>query len=213
MTPNTTKRSKQMAGNKNSALRAHTQFLSFPIDEYVPACIISYQVASLPPSKFSKSTDPVPSVRFLLAGRVPDAMGAPTVVRKWTSWMTISYNEKSKLTRVFGNHPNLEGLLTDDGDNGKLWTTPFKVMLEASKDGKYANISRIKMGDDTSVLDICYTGKTTLPDGTETFAPYRTVGAYGKAVFLELAVNKEETGVHTYQGEELIDKTEEDEAT
>mgnify|MGYP004448582719 FL=1 len=201
-----------MAANKQSPLANRSEFVNFPVDEYVSACIISYQVASLPPSKFSKSTDPVPSVRFLLAGRVNDTEGNPTVVRKWTSWMTLSYNEKSKMAQVFKDVPNLENLITDDGQGGALWETPFKIMLERSKDGKYSNIIRIKASDDKSVLDICYTGKSKLPDGTETFAPYRKVGAFGKLVFLEIAVNKEEDGVKVYQGDDLIENPETEEA-
>lgn len=198
-----------MAANKQSPLANRSEFLNFPVDEYVSACIISYQVASLPPSKFSKTTDPVPSVRFLLAGRVKNTEGEDVVVRKWTSWMTLSYNEKSKMAQVFKDVPNLEFLITDDEEGGALWETPFKIMLEKSKDGKYSNIIRIKVSDDKSVLDICYTGKSILPDGTETFAPYRKVGAYGKLVFLEVAVNKEEDGVIFYSGEDLIENPEE----
>lgn len=198
-----------MAANKQSPLANRSEFLNFPVDEYVSACIISYQVASLPPSKFSKTTDPVPSVRFLLAGRVKNTEGEDVVVRKWTSWMTLSYNEKSKMAQVFKDVPNLEFLITDDEEGGALWETPFKIMLEKSKDGKYSNIIRIKVSDDKSVLDICYTGKSVLPDGTETFAPYRKVGAYGKLVFLEVAVNKEEDGVKFYNGEDLIENPEE----
>lgn len=198
-----------MAANKQSPLANRSEFLNFPVDEYVSACIISYQVASLPPSKFSKTTDPVPSVRFLLAGRVKNTEGEDVVVRKWTSWMTLSYNEKSKMAQVFKDIPNLEFLITDDEEGGALWETPFKIMLETSKDGKYSNIIRIKVSDDKSVLDICYTGKSILPDGTETFAPYRKVGAYGKLVFLEVAVNKEEDGVKFYSGEDLIENPEE----
>ena len=194
-----------MAANKQSPLAARNgEYLNFPVDEYCSACIISYQVASLPPSKFSKSTDPVPSVRFLLAGRLKDADGNDVVVRKWTSWMTISYNEKSKMALVFQGVSNLEALITDDGEGGKLWTTPFKIMLESSKDGKYSNITRIKPSDDTSVLDIVY---------DSAFVPYKKVGAYGKAVFLEIAVNKEADGVKTYQGDELIDNPEEQQGT
>ena len=194
-----------MAANKQSPLANRREFINFPVDEYVSACIISYQVASLPPSKFSKSTDPVPSVRFLLAGRVKNTEGEDVVVRKWTSWMTLSYNEKSKMAQVFKDVPDLESLITDDGEGGALWETPFKIMLEKSKDGKYSNIIRIKASDDKSVLDICYTGKSKLPDGTETFAPYKKVGAYGKLVYLEVAVNKEKDGVKFYSGEDLID--------
>ena len=198
-----------MAANKQSPLANRSEFLNFPVDEYVSACIISYQVASLPPSKFSKTTDPVPSVRFLLAGRVKNAEGEDVVVRKWTSWMTLSYNEKSKMAQVFKDVPDLESLITDDGEGGALWETPFKIMLEKSKDGKYSNIIRIKVSDDKSVLDICYTGKSKLPDGTETFAPYKKVGAYGKLVYLEVAVNKEEEGVKFYSGEDLIENPDE----
>lgn len=198
-----------MAANKQSPLANRSEFINFPVDEYVSACIISYQVASLPPSKFSKSTDPVPSVRFLLAGRVKNTEGEDVVVRKWTSWMTLSYNEKSKMAQMFKDVPDLESLITDDGEGGALWETPFKIMLEKSKDGKYSNIIRIKVSDDKSVLDICYTGKSKLPDGTETFAPYKKVGAYGKLVYLEVAVNKEKDGVKFYSGEDLIDNPDE----
>jgi hypothetical protein len=200
-----------MAENKKSALANPVEFVNFPVDEYVSACIISYQVASLPPNKFSKSDKPVPSVRFLLAGRVKNSDGELTVVRKWTSWMSISYNEKAKLSLVFNGIPNLEELITDDGEGGKLWETPFKIMLEASRDGKYSNVTRIKIGDDKSVLDITYTGKSKLPDGTESFAPYKKVSAYGKLVYLELAVNKEEDGVKQYAGEDLIENPNEEE--
>ena len=197
--------------NKESPLASRSTYTNFPADEYVSACIISYQVASLPPSKFSKTQQPVPSVRFLLAGRVKNAEGELVVVRKWTSWMSISYNEKSKLSLLFNGIPNLEELITDDGEGGKLWETPFKIMLEVSRDGKYLNITRIKIGDDKSVLDITYTGKSKLPDGTESFAPYKKVSAYGKLVYLELAVNKEEDGVKSYAGEDLIENPNEEE--
>lgn len=197
-----------MAANTKSPLANRTKFVNFPVDEYVSACIISYQVASMPPSKFSKSTDPVPSVRFLLAGRVKNTEGELVVVRKWTSWMTLSYNEKSKMALTFKDVADLESLITDDGEGGALWETPFKIFLEKSKDGKYSNITRIKPSDDKSVLDICYTGKSKLPDGTETFAPYKKVSAFGKLVFLEIAVNKEEDGIKCYQGEELVDNPE-----
>ena len=124
--------------------------------------------------------------------------------------MTLSYNEKSKMALTFKDVADLESLITDDGEGGALWETPFKIFLEKSKDGKYSNITRIKPSDDKSVLDICYTGKSKLPDGTETFAPYKKVSAFGKLVFLEIAVNKEEDGIKCYQGEELVDNPEDD---
>jgi hypothetical protein len=66
-------------------------------------------------------------------------------------------------------------------------------------------------------MDIVYTGKTKLPDGTETFAPYKKVGAYGKLVYLTLVKNKEkdeETGivsVKTYQPDDLIENPKDEE--
>ena len=46
---------------------------------------------------------------------------------------------------------------------------------------------------------------------TESFAPYKKVSAYGKLVYLELAVNKEEDGVKSYAGEDLIENPNEEE--
>lgn len=174
-----------------------SKYTGFPVDEYSTACIISYQVASLPPSKFSKSTDPVPSVRFLLAGFAKNDQGDEVIVRKWTKWKSISYNEKSGLTQLFKGVANLKALLTDDGEGGKLWTTTFKILVE-SKDGKYSEINRIKLSDkeDADVLAITYTSE---------FVPYKMVKAFGKDVYLEIAVNKEADGIKSYSGEQLID--------
>lgn len=174
-----------------------SKYTGFPVDEYSTACIISYQVASLPPSKFSKSTDPVPSVRFLLAGFAKNDQGEEVIVRKWTKWKSISYNEKSGLTQLFKGVANLKALLTDDGEGGKLWNTTFKILVE-SKDGKYSEINRIKLSDkeDADVLAITYTSE---------FVPYKMVKAFGKDVYLEIAVNKEADGIKSYSGEQLID--------
>lgn len=174
-----------------------SKYTGFPVDEYSTACIISYQVASLPPSKFSKSTDPVPSVRFLLAGFAKNDQDEEVIVRKWTKWKSISYNEKSGLTQLFKGVANLKALLTDDGEGGKLWNTTFKILVE-SKDGKYSEINRIKLSDkeDADVLAITYTSE---------FVPYKMVKAFGKDVYLEIAVNKEADGIKSYSGEQLID--------
>ena len=174
-----------------------SKYTGFPVDEYSTACIISYQVASLPPSKFSKSTDPVPSVRFLLAGFAKNDQGDEVIVRKWTKWKSISYNEKSGLSQLFKGVANLKAFLTDDGEGGKLWNTTFKILVE-SKDGKYSEINRIKLSDkeDADVLAITYTSE---------FVPYKMVKAFGKDVYLEIAVNKEADGIKSYSGEQLID--------
>lgn len=186
-------------------------FTNFPVDKFVPACIISYQVANLPPNKFSTSKEPVPSVRFLFAGRAESEIttqGETVVVRKWTRWFTISYGPKAKLNSFFKGVKNVEALLSDDGEGGALWTTQFKILLEATDDGIYTNIVKAKPDDDAnseSVLDIVYTGTITLPDGTETFAPYKMVSAYGKPVFLDFAVNKEQDGIKLYEANDFVD--------
>ena len=169
------------------------KYLNFPVDEYTPVCVIAYMVAPLPPNpKFSKDKTPTPSVRFLLAGRVPDPdnNNELTVVRKWTGWKSISYNEKSGLSNLFKGVP-AEGILTDDKEGGRLWTTPFKALLELSKDGKYTNITRIKQGDDVGQMDICYTAEIekTL---------FKTVEAYSNEVPLEVAVIKTPDGIKRF---------------
>lgn len=196
-----------MSENK-SPLASRQTYLNFKLDEYNSASIISYEVASLPPSKFSQDKSKKPSVRFCFAGFVPDEDGAPTVVRKWTSWVAISYNEKSSLSKLFKTIANLEGLLTDDE---KLFGTPFAIFVEPSKDGKYSNITRVKLSDDTSTLSIPYTGKIKLPDGTETFAPYKKVMAYGNPVYLELHVNREADGIKSYTANDFIENPPENE--
>lgn len=183
-------------------------FTNFPVDKFVPACIISYQVANLPPNKFSTSKEPVPSVRFLFAGRADNEEGERVVVRKWTRWFTISYGPKAKLCGFFKGFKSVQALLSDDGDGGELWTTQFKILLEATDDGVYTNILTAKPDDDPeseSQLDIVYTGTITLPDGTETFAPYKMVSAYGKPVFLDFAVNKEQEGIKLYEANDFVD--------
>lgn len=176
------------------------KYLNFPVDEYSPVCMIAYMIAPLQPNpKFSKSTTPIPSVRFLLAGYVkdPDNNDEPTVVRKWTGWKSISYNEKSGLVNMFKGVP-CEEILKDDKEGGKLWTTPFKALLELSKDGKYTNITRVKLGDDVGQMDICYTAEIekTL---------FKTVKAYANEVPLEVAVIKTEDGVKRFFPSDLLD--------
>lgn len=187
--------------NETSPLANRGQkYLNFPVDEYTPVCVIAYMVAPLPPNpKFSKDTTPIPSVRFLLAGLVkdPDNNNEPTVVRKWTGWKSISYNEKSGLSNLFKGVP-AEDILTDDKEGGKLWTTPFKALLELSKDGKYTNITRVKLGDDVGQMSICYTAEIekTL---------FKTVKAYSNEVPLEVAVIKMPDGIKRYFPADLQD--------
>lgn len=183
---------------------AGIQYPQFPADKYVPAAMIAYFVASLPPNVRSKSKDPVPSVKFLLAGRVKNDKGELEVVRKWTNWVTISYSDNSNLTGLFTNISNLQGFLTSDKEGGKLWTTPLQIFLEKSKDGKYLNITKIKdaTGEpdcDESVLDLTYDAA---------FTPYKKVKAFGNLVDLEIAVTKEPDGLKRYEGDQLLDPPE-----
>ena len=192
---------------KKNPLDEERKFLSFPVDTYVSATIISYQTAALPPNKYSKDqTTPVQSCRFLFAGRVinPDT-NEPEVVRKWTRWFTISYNEKSSLSRTFQGFTNIKKHLTDNGDGGLLWSTPYKIFLEMSDDEKYSNIVRVKPSDDKSVLDICWTAEVETADGKKSFIPYRKVSAYGNLVDLLLAAIKRPEGILEFDTEHLIE--------
>ena len=80
-----------------------------PNDEYIDACILSYQTAELPPGPMAMTNDTVPSTRFLLGAYLKDesgqlkcdANGVPIIARKWTKWMRISNNERSALMRLF----------------------------------------------------------------------------------------------------------------
>ena len=170
-----TQRSNTMANNdeqKNESPLANRgpKYLNFPVDEYTPVCVIAYMVAPLKPNpKFSKDTTPIPSVRFLLAGLVNLFKGVPC-----------------------------EEILQDDKEGGKLWTTPFKALLELSKDGKYTNITRVKLGDDVGQMNICYTAEIekTL---------FKTVKAYAAEVPLEVAVVKMPEGVRKFFPADLQD--------
>ena len=80
-----------------------------PNDEYIDACILSYQTAELPPGPMAMTNDTVPSTRFLLGAYLKDesgqlkcdANGVPIIARKWTKWMRISNTERSALMRLF----------------------------------------------------------------------------------------------------------------
>lgn len=187
-----------MATEKH-ALANQNQYLNFPVDEYVDACIISYMVANIPPNpRFAKPGEgPKHSVKFLLAGYVEDEEGNKQVVRKWTDWKAISYGDRSGLSKMFKDISDLEAFLTDDGEGGRLWTTPLKIFLEKDgKEAKYSKITKIKAGTEDSVLDITYSSE---------FTPYRIVKAFGKEVYLELAVCKEDSGVKVYTNEQMVD--------
>lgn len=194
-----------MATETKNILSSNVHREQFPTDQYVSACVIGFFFAGLEPnSKYSKSKDPVPSVKFLMAGYLRnddgtpkvDAEGNKIVVRKWTNWKAISYGERSGLTQLFKGVSNLERLLTSNEPDGDLWKTPFKIQLEeASKEG-YTNITRIKLGGNEDVLDITY---------DKDFVPYKIVKAYGKDVYLEEAYLKTADGVQKYTNEQMID--------
>jgi hypothetical protein len=177
----------------------------FPTDEYISACCIGFFFAGLKPNqKYSKSKDPVPSVKFLMAGylRNPDGTikvdedGEKVVVRKWTNWKSLSYGEKAGLVQLFKGVPNLQGLLTSNAPDGELWKTPFKILVEAAAKDGYSNITRIKLGGTDDVLDITY---------NKDFVPYKVVKAYGEDVTLEQAYLKTDEGVKIYTNEQMVE--------
>lgn len=181
-------------------------YTSFPNDEYVTACVLSYQTALLPPGPLAETNDPVLSTRFLMGGYVKDESGqikcddtgAPILVRKWTSWLRVSFNKNAKLLKLFKGFTNLADILRDNATSeGKLWKTPMKIMLEQTDSG-YQNIINIKPDDKHS--DIC---ETAFYD--EAFVPYKVVKAYGKPQALSLAGCKFKSGVKTYEPSEMAD--------
>ena len=80
---------------------------------------------------------------------------------------------------------------------GKLWTTPFKILVEAS--GEYSNITRIKEGGNADVLAITY---------SKEFVPFKRVKVYGDTVPLTQAVMKEDEGIHVYDQDTMVEPEE-----
>ena len=179
-----------------------------PNDEYIDACILSYQTAELPPGPMAMTNDTVPSTRFLLGAYLKDesgqlkcdANGVPIIARKWTKWMRISNNERSALMCLFDTSKtgfqNLFDILQDcDTSEGKLWTTPLKIMLERS--GDYQNIIRIKPGANTELVKQMFY--------SDQYIPYKVIKAYGKLTPLSLAGCKFKDGVKTFLPEDMVE--------
>lgn len=182
----------------------------FPVDEYVDACVIAYFMANLPPGPLATTNDPIPSAKFLLAGFLKDPedptklscdeAGAPIVVRKWTEWLRISFNKKSKLMQLFNGFDNLKDILQDcQSSKGRLYTTPMKIQLEATDD-VYSRIMRIKPGNNTAIIDQIFYD--------ESYTPYKLVKAYGRTTTLEQAACKLKTGVKVYEQADMVDAPE-----
>lgn len=183
-------------------------YIAFPNDEYIDACILSYQIADLPPGPMSNTNDPVKSTRFLFGGHIKDENGNlrvdengnPIVVRKWTNWMRLSNSERSAMMQTFTGFDNLFDILQDcQDDKGKLWNTAFKIILE-QKD-KFQNILRIKPGANTDLVKNCFYD--------DKYIPYKVIKAYGKLQALSLAGCKFKSGVKTFTPDEMVDPTDE----
>lgn len=183
-------------------------YIAFPNDEYIDACVLSYQIADLPPGPMSNTNDPVKSTRFLFGGHIKDERGNlrvdetgnPVIVRKWTNWMRLSNNERSAMMQTFTGFDNLFDILQDCQDEkGKLWTTSFKIILE-QKD-RFQNILRIKPGNNAELTKNCFYD--------DKYIPYKVIKAYGKLQALSLAGCKFKSGVKTFTPEEMVDPTDE----
>jgi hypothetical protein len=197
-----------MANNPFEISTKH--YIAFPNDEYIDACILSFQTAMFPPGPMATVNDPVLNARFLFGGyvndesgqRLVDQTGAPVVVRKWTNWMRVSNNERARLMQVFDTSKtgfsNLFDILRDfEKDEGKLWKTPFKILLE--QDGDYQNIIRIKPGANTKLCDEAFY--------SDEYVPFKVVKAYGQLRELSQAACKFKGGVKVYTPEEMVDPT------
>jgi hypothetical protein len=178
-------------------------YVHFPNDEFIDACVLSYQTADLPPGPLATTNDRVKSARFLMGGYVKDESGQikcddtgkPIIVRKWTKWMRVSNNERSAMMNLFSGFDNFFDILQDCENGGRLWTTPMKILLEASE--KYQNIIKIKPGTNTDVVQNCYY--------SDEYIPYKIVKAYGNPEKLVLAGCKFKSGVKTFTPDEMSD--------
>jgi hypothetical protein len=102
------------------------------------------------------------------------------------------------MTKLFPDIKNLQAFLEDyENGTGKLWTTPFKILVEAS--GEYSNITRIKEGGNADVLAITY---------SKEFVPFKRVKVYGDTVALTQAVMKEAGGIHVYDQDTMAEPEE-----
>ena len=185
-------------------------YVHFPNDQYVDACVLSYQIADLPPVPLATSNDPGPSARFLMGGFVPDENGgfvknddgSLVLARKWTNWLRISNSPRSKLMQLFQEFINLFDILKDcERADGKLWTTPMKILLEQSSNQKYQNIIRIKPGKNTDLVQSAFYD--------EKYVPYKVVKAYGRPQPLRLAWCKNASGVKCYDQTTMADAPQE----
>lgn len=180
----------------------------FPNDEFVDATLLAYFQADLPPGPMADTNDVVPCVKFLFGGYVKDENGAvkkddtgkPIVVRKWTNWMRISNNKKANIMKVFNGFENLFDILQDCADlNSKLWSTPYKILLEES--GQYQNLIKIKPGTNKAIVDEVFYD--------DQYIPYKVVKAYGKTQCLTLAGCKFRSGVRTFTPDEMAEPSSE----
>lgn len=181
-------------------------YIHFPNDQYIDACVLSYQIADLPPGPLATTNDPVASARFLMGGYVKDddgnfiknEDGSLTLVRKWTNWMRISNSPRSKLMQLFQEFTDLFSIFQDcERNEGKLWMTPMKILLEQSGNKQYQNIIRIKPGSNIDLVQSAFYD--------EKYVPYKVVKAYGRPQPLRLAWCKNASGVKCYDQTTMAD--------
>lgn len=184
-----------------------TQFntIRFPRDVYSKAQLISFEVAKLPPSQFSKVQTPQTGIRFLFGGVVKTAQGANELVRKWTDWTTLSFHPKSKLSKIFVGVTDLQQLLGKyENADSQCWNRVYNIFVEASKNEIYDNISKVKSTTDVVTEPIFYTGVTQLGDGTTSYAPPLYVNYFGHMIPLSLSVQRRKEGIVQFSADELI---------
>lgn len=198
-----------MVNKRFNPTESTKEYIAFPSDEYVDVCILSYQQADLPPGPLATTNDPVPSVRFLFGGHVKDengdllldvTTGQPIIARKWTKWMKISNGKRAALMTKFDTtekgFPNLFDILNDcETPSGKLWSTPFKILLEDSD--IYQNIVRIKPGTNKKLCE------TVFYD--DQYVPFKVVKAFGNLVPLTFAACKLAGGIEEYTPDKMVD--------
>lgn len=176
------------------------EFTRFPSDEFSQVRCTKYEIADLPPSKLSKSPDPVPSCRFLFAGYAQNRKtGDVEEVRKFSDWMRISWDKKASIVNTFDGFDDLKSFL----ESKALFGTPLKIFVEDKKNSKgesFQKITKIKRGTDDKVLNIVY--------DDEKFPPTKMVKAFGSSVPCSVAIVVTKDGIKRYFPNDMVDEEE-----
>lgn len=165
-------------GEINALYKEPKAYERFPNMRLNDCCIIAYQLADRTKDKFNPPVEGepprvIPSTRFLFSNGV---------IRKWTSWLKISYTERSKLVTMWQDIPNIEQKIINDK---WLFNTPFQLMLKQA--GEFQEIMFICLGTNQELVDKTFYN--------EEFRPFKHVKAFSEIIPLNAQVTKLPSGI------------------